>query len=130
MPALNVSFWGPIADAHAALFGNPSIQASASEDTDLPQEADLIVKQVLLHDLAVLPARDGAELHLERPAGRLMHFAVQACPRADHLALPLCDRAGPVARAEHHAVRVVVEVILDRLEERLRLRLMCIAAAR
>ena len=41
----------------------------ASEDTNLPEEADLIVKQVLLHDLAVLPVRDGAELQLERLAG-------------------------------------------------------------
>src|SRR5262249_32243775 len=87
---------GPMADAHAAPFRNPSIQVSASKDADLPEEADLIVKQVLLHDLAVLPVRHGAELQFERLAGRLMHFAVQPSPRADHLALPPCDGAGPV----------------------------------
>ena len=95
----------------------------------MPEEADLIVEQVLLHNLAVLPVRYGAEFQFGRLAGRLMHLAVQPFPRADHLALPPRDGACPVARAEHHAVGVVLEVILNRLEEYFGLRLVRVAAA-
>src|SRR5690349_18314059 len=57
---------------------------SALQQTDLPQEADLIVEELLLDDLAVLPARDRAELQLERPAGGRVHLAAQILPRPDH----------------------------------------------
>jgi len=39
------------------------------------QEADLVVEQVLFHDLAVLAVRDRAELQLERLPDRLVHLA-------------------------------------------------------
>lgn len=42
-------------------------------------------------------SRHHHELQLERLAGRIMHLAVQSFPRADHLALPACDGACPVA---------------------------------
>src|SRR6516225_7911627 len=105
-----------------------SIQVSALEDANLSEEADLIVEQVLLHNLTVLPVRDGTELQLERLAGRVMHRAVQSFPRADHLPPPARDSTCPVTRSKHHAVRVVLKVIFNRLEERLRLRLVGIAA--
>ena len=50
-----------------------------------------------------------------------MNLAIETLPRADHLSFPFGDRAGPIAGPEHHAVWIVLEVILNRLEERLRL---------
>jgi hypothetical protein len=77
--------------------GNAGIPMAISKNTNLPEEADLIVEQVLLYYLAVLPMRDSAKLQLERFAGGIMHPAVQPFPRADHLALPASDGARPVA---------------------------------
>lgn len=41
---------------------NQQNSGSALEDPNLPEKPDLIVEQILLHNLAVLPMRDRAEL--------------------------------------------------------------------
>jgi hypothetical protein len=46
------------------------------QDSDLTQEADLVVEQLLFDDLAVLPARNGTELQLERSSCRLVNLTV------------------------------------------------------
>lgn len=55
-----------------------------------------------------------------------MHLAIQPSPWTNHFALPAGDSTRPIARAEHHAVWIVLEMIFNRLEERLGLRLVCI----
>ncbi len=74
-----------------------------SEHADLPQEPHLVVEEILFDDLAICPTRDRAELELERLARRLVHLAVEPRSRAGHLPFPPGNRAGPVARAKHHA---------------------------
>ena len=98
-----------------------------SYSADLTQEPDLIVEQIFFYNLAVLPSCNRAELELEGLSSRVVYCAVQALPRADHLSLPPCDGARPIARAEHHPVRVVVEVVFDGLEECFGLGLVCVA---
>src|SRR5579864_1354273 len=78
------------------------------QHSDLPQESHLVVEEIFLDDLTVLPARNRTELQFECLSRCLMDLAVEPLPWADHLALPLCDRAGPIARTTHHAVRIVV----------------------
>src|SRR5215467_4234239 len=102
----------------------------ASKHADLTEEPHLVVEQIFLHDFAVLPSCNGAELQLEAFSGRVVHLAIEAFPRADHLALPAGDRARPIAGTEHHPIRIVVEVILDGLEEGFGLSLVCVATAR
>src|SRR5215831_7485990 len=67
--------------------------AIPSEHADLTEEPHLVVEQVFLHDLAVLPSRNGAELQLEGFSGRVVHLAMQVFPRTDHLSLPAGDGA-------------------------------------
>ena len=50
-----------------AFLGAASRNASEhSEHADLPQEPHLVVEQILFDDLAILPARDRAELELQQ----------------------------------------------------------------
>lgn len=49
----------------AAFMQTASIPVSGLKDANLPEEADLIVEEVLLDNFTVLPMRDGAELQLE-----------------------------------------------------------------
>ena len=90
-----------------------------SEDTDLPEETDLVVEQVSLHDLTVPPVCNRTELQLKRLSSRVVNFAVETLPRADHLALPVGDSAGPITGPEHHAVWIVFEVTRHWLLERM-----------
>ena len=101
-----------------------------SEYADLPKETDLVVEQVLFDDLAVLPACDRAEFQLERSSGCVVNLAVETLPWAYHLSFPFGDRAGPIAGTKHHAEGSVVEMILNGLEERLRLSMMRIPTMR
>src|SRR5690242_2870616 len=87
--------------------------SGGSEEADLPQKLDLIIEQILLHDLAVLPASHRAELEVEALVGRRMHLAVQTLPGANHLPPPSRDGARPIARGEHHLVGIVIETVLD-----------------
>src|SRR5204863_1790230 len=100
------------------------------EHADLPQEADLVVEQLLLDDLAVPPPRHRAELEREALVRRRMHLAVETLPGTDHLPRPVRDGAGPVAGRDHDLVWIVGEMVLDRLEECLRLGLVCVATVR
>src|SRR5690349_24595244 len=81
------------------------------ENTNLPEEADLIVEQLLLDDLAVLPACDSAELEGEPLVRRLVHLAVEPLPRPDHAARPVGDGAGPVPGSDHHLIGIVGELV-------------------
>src|SRR5262245_59980076 len=110
---MRVASWPALRDGFQWTRSREFIFPGESEDTDLPQEADPIVEEILLDDLAVHPSRDGAELELEGLSGRLVHLAIEDGPRANHLPFPPGDRAGPVAGPEHHSVRVVIEVVLD-----------------
>src|SRR5207237_9916660 len=94
------------------------------------KEANLVAVQLLIDDLAVPPARYRAELEREALVRRRMHLAIETLPGTDHLPRPVRDGAGPVARRDHDLVRVVGEMVLDRLEECLRLGLVRVAAAR
>jgi hypothetical protein len=53
-------------------------------ESDLLHERDQVVEEVLLHDLSVVPAGNGAEVHLERPAGGRDLLAVGTLHRSGH----------------------------------------------
>src|SRR5205814_3050088 len=91
----------------------------------LPHEADLlhegheVVEEVLLDDLAVVPAGDGAEVDLEGLTGWRNLLAVGTSHGASHRAREPGDRARPVARREERLVGTVVQVLVgEGLEER------------
>src|SRR5205807_4733253 len=98
------------------------------QDANLREEANLIVEELLLHDLAIFPAGHRAELQLEPLVRRRVKFAVQTLPGADHSTRPTRDRAGPIARGDHHFVGIVCEMVLDRFEKELGLVPMCVAS--
>src|SRR2546428_12448742 len=54
-------------------------------ETELLQEGDQIVKEILLHNLPLVPASDGAEFHIERLAGRWDLLAIRPLQRTGHL---------------------------------------------
>ena len=87
--------------------------AQLSEYADLPEKTYVVVEQILFDDLAVLPSRDRAEFQFEGFASCVVNLAIETRPRADHLSFPFGDGAGPIAGTDHHAVRIVVEMILN-----------------
>src|SRR5262249_47808974 len=103
---------------------------AVSEHADLPQKSDLIVEEPLLDDLSVLPAGNRAELNLEGFVRRRMHLAIKPLHGSDHPPSPSSHGAGPLTGSDHHLVRIIVEVILDGLEEGLRLGLMRLESTR
>jgi hypothetical protein len=101
----------------AFIVSSPEYNASSASDpsqhADLTEESHLVVEEVLFDNLAVLPSRNRTEFELEGFPRRVVYRAIQALPRADHFSFPPGDRARPITGAEHHPVRIVVEVILD-----------------
>ena len=70
------------------------------QDTDLLQEPDLVVEQLFFHDLALLPAGDGAELQLEGLPRRRMYLAIQPLPWTNQFLLPLGNWTRSVCEPE------------------------------
>jgi hypothetical protein len=101
-----------------------------SQHSDLTQKSNLIVEELLLDDLPVLPSSDRAELELERLVGGGMHLTIEPFDGPYHPTRPSGDGARPVTGSEHYFIRVIVEVVLDGLEESLRLGLVRLAATR
>src|SRR2546422_2387882 len=82
-----------------------------SHRADLLQDADEVVEQLLLHDLAVLPVRDRAEVHAE-PLPRGLDETSFGLEGPLERAGVLGDGARPVALAQHDAVRAVTDAVV------------------
>src|SRR6266700_2151177 len=64
--------------------GLPARGGLSAGETDLLQEGDQVVKEILLHNLPLVPARHGAEIHIERLAGRRDLLAIRSPQRTGH----------------------------------------------
>ena len=88
--------------------GNQTIGHRQSEHADLAQESHLVIKQLLLDDLAVLPARHRAELELKRLVRRGMNFSVQTgCSTSSATKLWEANQQNPSGTAAHAAAKKV-----------------------
>src|SRR5829696_4930444 len=81
-------------------------------EADLLHERDEVVHEVLLHDLAIVPEGDRAEVNFERLAGGWDLLAVGPLHRPGHGAGEVGDRAGPVPGGKEDPVGSVVEVLV------------------
>src|SRR5687767_11332689 len=89
-----------------------------SAQTDLLHERHEVVKEVLFHYLFVVPASDGAKVHVEGLAGRRNLLSVGALHRASHRSCEVCDGTGPISGSDEDLVGPVVEVLVGKRLEK------------
>lgn len=82
---------------------------------DLLHQADQIVEEPLLDDLAMLiPMGDGAELDFKFFVRRRNRLAVGALHRPLHRAGKFRHRAGPIALSKEHLVRIIRNLVVGK----------------